>query len=133
MGVRVMLSLAVLIAAHSGAQAAPGIRHYVYFNREREQIADERFLNASVFEGAQLKYAWSELEPEKNHYNIGIVLRDLEFLQSKGKKLFIQVQDSSFDPSILNIPDYIRSDPEYAGGAAMQYAFSDGETDADAL
>ncbi len=97
------------------------MHHYVFFNRDRERISDATFLQTSAFEGAQLKYTWRELEPQKDAYNFGDIEHDLAFLRSKGKKLFIQVQDASFHPNIRPFPRYLLEDPAYHGGADKQY------------
>jgi len=97
------------------------IHHYVFFNRERQRISERSFLQTKAFEGAQLKYTWRELEREKDQYDFGDIEHDLTFLNSKGKKLFIQIQDISYDPSILPVPRYLLNDPQYHGGADKQY------------
>jgi hypothetical protein len=48
--------------------AAETVHHYVFFNRERERISDSEFIATTALEGAQLKYTWRELEPEKGAY-----------------------------------------------------------------
>jgi hypothetical protein len=48
--------------------------------------------------------------------------RDLAFLTSKGKKLFIQLQDVSFYKSIVNVPKYLLEDSRYNGGAHQDYS-----------
>ena len=75
-----------------------------------------------VFAGAQLKYRWPELEPTRDQYDFSGVRADLQALRGQGKRLFIQVQDVSFDTSIVNVPRYLRTDPEFHGGMAMDYA-----------
>jgi hypothetical protein len=100
---------------------ADGLHHYVFFNRDRGKISDAAFLNTTAFEGAQLKYTWRELEPQKDSYDFSAIRHDLLFLKSKGKTLFIQLQDVSFDPSIVNVPAYLLKDPKYHGGAGKQY------------
>jgi hypothetical protein len=101
------------------------VHHYVFFNRERERISEPTFLETKAFEGAQLKYSWRELEHGKDGYDFGDIRHDLEFLSSKGKKLFIQIQDVSFDPTIVPIPRYLLDDPQYHGGADRQYNIPD--------
>lgn len=81
------------------------------------------FLQTTAFEGAQLKYTWRELEPEKDNYNFSIIQKELNFLTSKGKKLFIQLQDVSFDESIINVPQYLMEHDIYKGGADRQYPY----------
>ncbi|HWW01473.1 MAG TPA: hypothetical protein VNZ64_17380 [Candidatus Acidoferrum sp.] len=104
----------------TGALAA-AVHHYVFFNRDRERIADASFLSIKALEGAQLKYTWRELERQKDQYDFGEIRRDLSFLQSKGKKLFVQLQDASFDTNVVPIPPYLVKDARYHGGADLQY------------
>ena len=107
----------LLCTASTGA----GPRHYVFFNRDRERISEAAFLETPAFAGTQLKYTWRELEPEKDGYDLSAIRHDLTYLNSKGKRLFIQLQDTSFDPAKVNIPRYLLDDPRYHGGADKQY------------
>lgn len=73
--------------------------------------------------GAQIIYSWKQLEPEKGIYDFSKIEKDLIFLKKIHKKLFVQIQDRSFAPTIFNVPDYIREDKIYHGGVARQYDF----------
>jgi hypothetical protein len=46
-------------------------------------------------------------------------------LEQHGKKLFVQLQDVSFEETIVNVPEYILSDAAFGGGVARQYSFED--------
>jgi hypothetical protein len=116
--------LFVSLACCAGA-SGEGPYHYVFFNRDRERISDAAFLDTKAFEGAQLKYTWRELERGKDTYDFSTIEHDLMFLNSKGKRLFIQLQDASFDPTIINVPRYLVNDPRYNGGADKQYSIKD--------
>ncbi len=105
------------------AGAAPA--HYVFFNLDRERIREPWFADTDTFQGAQLKYTWKELEPDEGEYNLKPIRDDLDFLKSKGKKLFVQLQEASFDTNRVLIPNYLRKKPEYHGGADLQFAFED--------
>jgi hypothetical protein len=105
----------------AGAAKGETVHHYVFFNRDRERISEASFLDTAAFEGAQLKYTWRELERQKDAYDFDAIEHDLAFLTSKGKKLFIQIQDASFDTNFAVLPRYILNNPEYHGGAALQY------------
>jgi hypothetical protein len=105
--------------------AAKTVHHYVFFNKERQRIHDPAFLETKEFEGAQLKYTWREIEPNQDAYDFSAIRHDLAFLTSKGKKLFIQLQDVSFDPPVVNVPPYLLRDARYNGGAAKQYDYKD--------
>jgi hypothetical protein len=121
--------LFLVSAAPLVSQQVP--HHYVFFNRDRERIAESSFLDTPKLEGAQLKYTWRELEPEPGVYDFSPIEHDLTFLTEHGKKLFIQLQDVSFDTSIVNVPRYLRRDPQFGGGVAMQYTYErDDESDA---
>jgi len=113
-----MGTLSILLC--SGRIMAGEVHHYVFFNRDRERISESSFLQGR-FEGAQLKYVWRQLEPQKDHYNFEDIQHDLTFLKSKGKKLFIQIQDASFDLNIRPFPRYLLEEPRYNGGADKQY------------
>src|SRR5262245_12669482 len=97
-------------------------RNYVFFGGEHERLADPAFLNNPSIAGAQVRYTWRELEPERDRYNLKPLLDDAALLQKHGKRLFVQLQDVSFSDRIL-VPDYLVKDPAFSGGAARQYAF----------
>lgn len=73
--------------------------------------------------GAQIVYTWNELEPKKGVYDFSRIENDMRFLSSIHKKLFIQLQDRSFQPDLYYVPDYLRNEEIYHGGVAMQYDF----------
>ena len=99
------------------AVVVSGQQHYVFLNRDRARIADAAFLEHPKLTGAQIKYVWPELEPEKDRYDFSTIQKDSDFLRQKGKALFIQVQDVSFSEEIVNVPRYLRE----AGGVVRQY------------
>jgi hypothetical protein len=113
-----------IVPSYIGAPAAE-LHHYVFFNRDRQRISDPAFLGTKAFEGAQLKYTWHELELGKDGYDFSAIEHDLTFLTSKGKKLFLQLQDASFDPTVVNVPRYLRNDHRYNGGVERQYSIKD--------
>lgn len=104
------------------AEAAPRpLRHYVFFGADRERISDPAFIETKAFEGAQLRYSWKQLEPAKDEYDFSTIEHDLTFLQSKGKRLFVQLQDVSFSEAIVPVPRYLLTDPAFHGGADRQF------------
>ncbi len=121
-------ALAALMTA--ATLSAQQLRHYVFFNRDRERIAEPSFLETPAFEGAQLKYTWRELEPRRGEYDFSGIEKDLLFLESHGKKLFIQLQDVSFDTAVNTLPRYLMTDTSYHGGAVHQFEIrEDGTVD----
>ncbi len=102
---------------------APGKspKNYIFFGRDRDRISEPNFLSTAAIVGAQLKYTWHELEPERDLFALSAIQDDLEFLEEHGKQLFIQIQDMSFDEDIVNVPGYLLEDPVFGGGVAMKY------------
>ena len=111
---------AVLWAACSG-MVVNAAQHYVFLNRDRARIDDSSFLQTRALAGAQVKYTWRELEPEQDSYDFRPIAEDLRRLTSNGKKLFVQLQDVSFDASINNVPQYLMREPRFHGGAVQAY------------
>ena len=97
-----------------------GPRSFIFFNRDRERISELSFLENDGIAGAHLKYTWRELEPERDRYELDPVLEDLAYLEEHGKRLFLQLQEVSFDERV-NVPDYLVDDPMFGGGVARQY------------
>jgi hypothetical protein len=113
----------ILIAIAASVQSLPAqTRHYVFFGFEREHIrSDSLFMNTKAAEGAQILYSWRALERGKGEYDFATIRDDLAFLQSKGKRLWVQLQDVSFSPIRKHVPQYLLDDPAYHGGAAQQF------------
>ncbi len=124
-----LLGLAFVGATLGACQAVDSPQNFVYFGVDRSRITEASFLETDGVVGAQLKYRWPELEPERDRYDLDLVLRDLEFLERHGKRLFIQIQDVSFEESIVNVPAYILEDPAFSGGVARQYGEGEDGTD----
>lgn len=124
------VAVIAFVAATLVAQATA--HHYVFFAQERERIGEKSFLESKAFEGAQLKYTWRELESEKDVYDFSAIRHDLAFLEQHGKKLWLQIQDSSFDTNHVLAPVYLTRDPAYHGGADPQYDIP-GDNDAKAV
>lgn len=101
--------------------AQKSIDNYVFFGMDRERIGEASFLEHEKIIGAQLKYSWKELEPVKDKYEFGEIRNDLDFLSSHGKRLYIQLQDVTFDTVRVFVPDYIMKGSNYGGGANIQY------------
>src|SRR5436305_516217 len=104
----------VLLAALAGARGAepPGKatdppHAYIYFGADRERIAERGFLDAKGIAGAQIRYSWKQLEHAKGEYDFSDIEHDLAFLTQHGKRLFVQLQDVSFDPGRKPFPAYL--------------------------
>ena len=107
---------------------AKPVHHYVFFGQHREQMKEaSSFLETKAFEGAQVTYSWRQLEPQQDKYDFSAIKEDLAFLTSKGKKLFIQLQDVTFSESRINVPRYLLDNAAFNGGAAKQYQVNEGD------
>jgi hypothetical protein len=121
-----------LSAAHTitSPPAAKPIHHYVFFGMDRDKLKDaQAFLATPAFEGAQVSYSWRQLEQGKDQYEFSVIREDLQFLQSHGKKLWVQIQDVSFNPTRINVPKYLLNDPQYNGGVDQQVSDRKGDDD----
>jgi hypothetical protein len=116
---RPRLALACLVVCIQPAEAAP-IQHYLFVNVDRARIHDRAFLADPTFAGAQIKYTWPQLEPDKDRYDFSSIRKDVLTLSRHRKRLFIQLQDVSFHESIVNVPRYLRDDPAFHGGAHLE-------------
>ena len=125
---RLLLFMAIAGCSHAPPHAPvpASVHHYVFFGQDRERIVEaSAFLESKALEGAQIAYSWRQLEPEKDAYDFSMIRDDLAFLTSRGKKLFVQLQDVTFSESRINVPLYLQRDPIYNGGADKQYEFKD--------
>jgi hypothetical protein len=118
---RVALTALLSLPAGATAQSTPSVpKNFIFFDRDRQRITEASFLENRNIVGAQLKYTWRELEPERDRYDLKPILDDLAFLEKHGKKLFVQLQDASFSEAIL-VPAYLLSDTSFHGGVAREY------------
>jgi hypothetical protein len=122
---RLVLLLVSLVAgtATSEGGSVAGPKNFIFFGHERQRISEPSFLGNKVIVGAQLKYTWRELEPERDRYDLRPLLDDLAFLERHGKRLFVQLQDVSFS-EVVPVPDYLHTDPAFRGGVARKYEYA---------
>lgn len=118
-----MCALSLLLLCCASSWAKP-VGNFVFFGADRESIANPAFLQTRALAGAQIGYSWKSLEPTKDSYDFSAIQQDLDFLESKGKKLWVQLYDVTFDDSRVNVPRYLQEDPRYHGGADRQYSDS---------
>ncbi len=96
-----------------------GIRHFVYFARDRERLPGHVLLRTPRLAGAQIMYAWTRLEAQGGVYDFSEIEADLATLEAHGKRLWIQLQDATFDDRYPAVPAWLRT-PEFGGGAVHQ-------------
>jgi hypothetical protein len=116
-----LLLLLIIITTGQEVYSQTTIEHFVFFSRDRELIYDSSFYSNPGISGAQITYAWKRIEPQKEKYDFSEIEEDLTFLDSKGKKLFIQIQDVTFSSARILTPNYMLNDSIYHGGSAPQY------------
>lgn len=127
MSIRQVAWPALLVWLGCASASAKPVHHYIFFGQDREKIkAASSFFETKALEGAQVAYSWRQLEPEKDEYDFSAIREDLQFLTSKGKRLFVQLQDVTFSESLINVPRYLVQDATYHGGADKQYQYKDG-------
>lgn len=115
-----LLLCAILLSIKCTAQ----IKNFLFIGMDREQLQDTGiWATNGLFEGVQIAYSWNQLEYEKDKYDFTMVAEDLKLLQKYGKKLFIQIQDVSFQMKWNFAPGYLLKDTIYHGGADKQYRF----------
>lgn len=122
----------ILLMATPAFAASQLPRHYIYFpGREANgsNIRADKALADPRFAGAQIVYTWRSLEPVEDQYDFSAIKQDLAYLSSIDKKLWIQLQEKSFQPDLKNVPDYLLFDPVYRGGVVKQSMLSAPERD----
>jgi hypothetical protein len=126
MNIRKLVWCPLLLWLSCASISAKPVHHYVFFAHYREKIKEaSSFLEMKTLEGAQVTYSWRQLEPEKDEYDFSSIREDLAFLNSKGKKLFVQLSDVTFSEKWISVPRYLLSDVQYNGGADKQYKVKD--------
>lgn len=95
---------------------------FLFLGGDSPSVHEDILLNKNI-SGAQVIYSWKKLEPKKGVYNFDQIKTDLKFMDSIHKKLWIQIQDKSFDPKVVNVPNYLIS-KEYYGGISKQVDFA---------
>jgi hypothetical protein len=70
--------------------------------------------------GVQIVYTWRSLEHAPGEYDFSQIETDLAFLEKRGKKLFVQLQDRFFLIEARNVPEYLLEQSQYGGGLAPQ-------------
>ena len=118
-----IVAAGLLVSAASPllAETASAPQNFIFFGLDRDRIHETTFLESKGVVGVQLKYTWKELEPERDRYELASLRADLDFLAAHGKKLFVQLQDATFDEKFVCVPDYLRKDPAFHGGVAHKY------------
>jgi hypothetical protein len=109
-----------LVAPSASARTAPALRNFVYVGQD-ELDAALPILDRPDVDGAQVIYAWRNLEPSRGQYDFSMIEHDLALTRARGKGLFVEVLDRFFRPEARLLPQYMLDGPEYGGGLARQF------------
>ena len=112
---RVCLLFAGLCA--SPVLAAP--QNYLFAGSD-ELASHAALIRRADIGGVQVVYSWKSLEPAKDRYDFAQIEKDLRYLESLDRKLFIQLQDRFFEIQHKNVPQYLQTEPIYGGGLVPQ-------------
>lgn len=93
---------------------------FLFIGPDTNLAKNKILLENPYISGVQITYNWKDLEPKKGIYDFSQINKDIVFLNAMHKKLFIQLQDRSFQPNAIFIPDYILTGKEYHGGVVAQ-------------
>ena len=108
------------------ARSAGAVENYIYTSAG-DFDSTKALLNRRDISGAQIIYPWRMLEKSEGVYDFSRVEKDLEYIQSLRKQLFVQLQDRFFSIDARRIPEYLLQDPLYGGGLVKQGEAPDGE------
>ena len=114
-----LLGLPLLCTAWSSLTAAAPPQNFLYTGSD-DLASLSSLLRRPDIAGLQVVYSWKSLETSKGRYDFSQIERDLAYLESLNRKLFIQVQDRFFDVRHRNVPAYLLQEPNYGGGLAAQ-------------
>jgi hypothetical protein len=93
------------------------IQKYIFIGGNGAHLEKyDKYLKDPNIAGVQIVYAWKHLETKYDQYDFSLIEQNLQYLNRYHKKLFIQIQDRSFFPQNKIVPEYIYTDPQYAGG-----------------
>ncbi|KAL6901485.1 hypothetical protein GGI43DRAFT_403145 [Trichoderma evansii] len=104
------------LAAPPPAAKTPSVPQNWLYSPQIDDVA-LKLLDRPDIVGAQTQYSWKSLEPTQGKYNFSKITEDYETVRLKGKKLWVQLQDRSFDPSVDPVPKYLNT-PYYNNGSA---------------
>ncbi|KAF1737239.1 hypothetical protein CRV24_002855 [Beauveria bassiana] len=117
-----MFPILFLAAFASQAVAAPAasnttVRNWLYTSQIDNKTLD--LLDRPDIEGVQALYSWKSLEPQQDEYDFSRINHDLELVQAKGKRLWVQLQDRTFSIDSNPVPKYLHA-PIYNNGSVPQ-------------
>jgi hypothetical protein len=116
---RIAALLTLLAAAAARAGTAPDPVNFLFADSD-DLVTRQALVERPDIAGVQIVYTWKSLEHARGEYDFSRIEADLDFLQKRGKKLFVQLQDRFFLIQARNVPRYLLEQPEYGGGLVPQ-------------
>jgi hypothetical protein len=118
---RTLLSLLAMTSFFGASQAAVAHDPVNFLFADSDDLATRpALIERPDIAGVQIVYTWKSLEPAQGEYDFSQIETDLAFLEKRGKKLFVQLQDRFFLIEARNVPRYLLEGPEYGGGLVPQ-------------
>lgn len=105
--------------SHGNSSCAAGCRspeNWIYASDFSEATP---FLDRPDIVGIQTLYRWKEMEDPQNRYDFSEIRENLAAARSKGKKLWVQIQDRTFYVNSNPVPNYLHT-PLYDNGSVPQ-------------
>lgn len=99
-------------------KATPKAQHYVLLwtgSSVQEQVENNHLFENNVFDGVQMRYLWSDLEPTLGKYDFASISKDVAYVASIKKKLIVQLDHVKWASEEFGFPKYL-DDNRYAGG-----------------
>ena len=86
---------------------------------DRDSIPEfNKIKDIPAFVGIKKIYSWKKLEPEKGVYDFSEIENDLAYLQSIGKRLWLQIKETQYFAEYEpHIPKYMWKDSRYGCGS----------------
>ncbi|RJQ80404.1 hypothetical protein D5S17_08040 [Pseudonocardiaceae bacterium YIM PH 21723] len=117
-----ILVTAIITALLGGCDSATPhtpAANYLYTSIGEFDEQAKPLLDRPDIQGVQVVVPWAMLEREQDKYDFSEFDQVVKYVESKHKKLFLQLQDRFFEPP-ARVPTYLLNDPKYAGGVAEQ-------------
>lgn len=92
--------------------------HYMLVYLGAPQSDFNIMLNEPNIKGVQVRYFWSDLEPQRGQYDFSKIESDLAYLQANGKRLVAMIMERSFTLRKSPVPIYLQTNPLYNGGVS---------------
>ncbi len=112
----------------AGKKWNPGHYYGIMTSRKNDPDYLARVYNeldeTPTLRGLYIRYRWAELEPTKWDYDFTSIDQRLAELTAKGKRLIIAVETKSFDPEVVLVPDYVKTE-KYDGGIFAYHSHGD--------